>query len=68
MSDLPAVIEYEIQLFKSDGSLSIIMTVAAIGPHDAKIQATKMLQAGIDYAIIWQGLVEVGTVHRHKPN
>lgn len=68
MSDLPAVIEYEIQLFKSDGSLSIIMTVAALGPHDAKIRASKMLHAGIDYAIIWQGFVEVGTVHRDKPN
>jgi hypothetical protein len=35
--------EYEIRLFKRDGSLSIIMVVMANGPSDARDQAWAML-------------------------
>ena len=68
MADLPPVSEFEIRLHKSDGTLSMIMTVVAFGAPGAKLQAVRLLKDDIAYAIIWQGLSEVATVHRAKAN
>jgi hypothetical protein len=68
MAVLPPVSEFEVRLHKADGTLSIIMTINAFGPDDAKLWAVRMLKDDLAYAIIWHGLVEVATVHRNKPN
>ena len=65
---LPLVTAFEARLHKADGSLSIIMKVNAFGPHDAKIQAERMLRGDIAYAVIRQGMAEVATVHRDRPH
>ena len=65
---MPLVTAFEARLHKADGSLSIIMKVNAFGPHDAKIQAERMLKGDIAYAIIRHGHAEIATVHRDKPN
>jgi hypothetical protein len=36
--------------------------VNASGPHDAKLQAIKMLKDDLTYAIIWRGPIQVATV------
>jgi hypothetical protein len=48
--------DYEIRLFKRDGSLSIIMAVVANGPSDARNQAWATLTDDIVKAEIWSGL------------
>jgi hypothetical protein len=68
MMALPPVFGFEVCLHRADGTVSIIMAINAFGPYDAKLQASKMLNDDMPYAIIWQELIEVATVHRHKPN
>jgi hypothetical protein len=68
MSEIPRTSSFEIRLHKTDNTLSIVMTVNAHGPYDAKLQAEKMLKDDIAYAVIWHGLTEVDTVHRIKPS
>lgn len=68
MAELPLVSAFEIRLHKADGTVSMIMTANAFGPQDAKLQAIKMLNDDIAYAVVWHGLIEVATVHRDKPN
>lgn len=68
MADLASVTEFEIHVYRADNTLSFIMKVNASAPHDAKLHALRMLDAGHAYAVIWQGLIEVATVHRDKPN
>jgi len=68
MGEFPSVTAFEIRLHKADGTVAIIMTVNAFGAGDAEIQAVKMLKDDLAYAIIWDGLREVATVHRDKPN
>jgi hypothetical protein len=68
MADFPRVTDFEIRLHKADGTVSIIMRIVALGVHGAKIEAAKMLKDDLAYAVIRQGLVEVATVHRHKPH
>ncbi len=65
-NDLP-VNDFEVRLYKADGKLSIVMAIVGMGPQDAKSQAARMLKDEITYAIIWQGLTEIATVHRDKP-
>jgi hypothetical protein len=64
MTEFPKVSSFEIRLHKADNTVSIVMTVNAHGHYDAELQARKMLQDDIAYAVIWQGLAEVATVHR----
>lgn len=68
MEFLPPVSSFEIRFHKSDGSVSLIMTISAFGPEEVKLRAFKMLNADLAYAIIWLGMAEVATVHRDKPN
>jgi len=48
--------DYEIRLFKADGTLSIVMIVVAINSENAAQQAFPMLEDGIVKAEIWSGL------------
>jgi hypothetical protein len=64
----PYVKEFEICLHKADDSISMKMTVNAIAPYDAKLQAASMRNEDLVYAVIWLDLSEVATVHRDKPN
>ena len=68
MVDIPPVKDFEISLHKADGTVSIVMNIIALGTPDAKLQASLLLNDEIAYAVIWQGVVEVATVHRDKPN
>jgi hypothetical protein len=54
--------DYEVGLFKSDGTLSIVMAISALGDVDAKVQAVAMLKAGITRAEIWRGPDAVGII------
>jgi hypothetical protein len=54
---------YEIRLHRPDGSLSIVMKVAAVGDTDAKNQALIMLHNGISNAHIWRDDNLVGSVY-----
>lgn len=63
----PVMSTYEVRLFKSDGTLSIIMEISAIGDVDAKMQAIDMLDEGITRAEIWRDLEMVGTVTIPQP-
>ena len=68
MAGLPLVTAFEIRLYKVDASLSVVMKINALSADDARAQAVKMLKADLVYAIVWQGLNQIGTVHRDKPN
>jgi len=48
--------DYEIRLFKADGTLSIMMVVIAIDSADAASQAIPMLKDDIVKAEFWSGL------------
>jgi hypothetical protein len=58
-----AMADYEIRLFKADGSLSIILVLVAIGAFDARAQALVMLKEGMARAEIWTGITFVETVY-----
>ena len=55
--------DYEIRLYKTDGSLSIILVIVAIGALDARAQAFAMMKDGIVSAEIWTGLTLVEVIH-----
>jgi hypothetical protein len=55
--------DYEIWLFKADGSLSMILVVVAINALDAGAQALLMLKDGMVRPEIWTGLTFVETVY-----
>jgi hypothetical protein len=48
--------DYEIRLFKADGTLSLVMMIVANGKADARFQAGAMLKGGVVKAEIWSGL------------
>jgi hypothetical protein len=56
------MLNYEIHLFKADGTLSILMSTVATGDVDAKLRAVGMLKGGITSAEVWRGLDMIGAV------
>lgn len=56
--------DYEVRLFEADGTLALVMTVAADGIEDASAQANAMLREDIVKAELRSGpdLVEVGVL------
>ena len=67
MADDLTATDYEIRLHKVDGTLSITKAIVAIGTADAAARAAKMLKGDLAYAIVWEGLEEIATVHRDSP-
>lgn len=68
MELLPPVSSFEICCYRGDGSLSLIMVVNAFGPDGAALIATGLLANDIPYAVVWDGVTEVATVHHKRPN
>jgi hypothetical protein len=68
MGFLPPVSSFEICYYRGSGSVSLIMTINAFSPDGAALIATRMLRDGLPYAVVWDGLAEVATLHHTKPN
>jgi len=54
--------EYRINLYRDDGSLSLVVLLNAHADADAKGEAESMLKNGLVLADIWREEVRVGTV------
>jgi hypothetical protein len=68
LEQIPHIHDFEICLYRTDGGVSVITSVYAFSIEDANRQAMGMLNNHIAYAIVWQGIAEVGTAHRDRPN
>lgn len=53
--------EYEIRLHRADGTLSIVLMTLALGPEQAKTQASALLRNGMVSAHVWHDGELVGS-------
>lgn len=68
MEFLPPVSSFEICYYRRNGSVSLIMVINAFSSAGATLIAARMLRDDLPYAIVWDGVTEVATVHHKKPN
>ena len=55
--------DYEIRLYRADGTLSIVMITAAASDADAKEKAGSLLREDMMDAEIWRGSKLTASVH-----
>jgi hypothetical protein len=59
---MEAIREYEIRLYKDDGALSMVMSLAARSDIEAELEAHRMVRGAIVLAHIWRDEKLVGSV------
>jgi hypothetical protein len=68
MELLLPVSSFEICYYRGNGSVSLIMAINALSPDGAVLIAARMLRDDLPYAVVWDGVTEVATVHHKKLN